>query len=152
MLRHGGGLFAFSSAEGLKDQKAVKFCAYPAKKVVFGGVSYTEERAESMLFSDLPMGEEKYYLYADLVNTDITASDLTTLNGKRIGLLEGSVQATQFYAWEEEQGVQLEDVYAFAEDVQKSREAGMDEHLSKPVDMDVLEQTLRKFRVTPPRR
>ena len=41
---------------------------------------------------------------------------------------------------------------AFAEDVQKSREAGMDEHLSKPVDMDVLEQTLRKFRVTPPRR
>ena len=39
---------------------------------------------------------------------------------------------------------------AFAEDVQKSREAGMDEHLSKPVDMDVLEQTLRKFRVTPP--
>lgn len=119
---------------------------------MFGGVSYTEERAESMLFSDLPMGEEKYYLYADLVNTDITASDLTTLNGKRIGLLEGSVQATQFYAWEEEHGVQLEDVYAFAEDVQKSREAGMDEHLSKPVDMDVLEQTLRKFRVIPPRR
>ena len=39
---------------------------------------------------------------------------------------------------------------AFAEDVQKSREAGMDEHLSKSVDMDVLEQTLRKFRVTPP--
>ena len=62
---------------------------------MYGGVSYTEERAESMLFSDLPMGEEKYYLYA------------------------------------------------FAEDVQKSREASMDEHI------DVLEQTLRKFRVTP---
>ena len=41
---------------------------------------------------------------------------------------------------------------AFAEDVQKSIEAGMDSHLSKPVDMAALEQTLRKFRRTPPRR
>ena len=41
---------------------------------------------------------------------------------------------------------------AFAEDVQKSIEAGMDSHLSKPVDMAVLEQTLRKFRRTPPKR
>jgi len=35
---------------------------------------------------------------------------------------------------------------AFAEDVQKSYDAGMDAHLSKPVDMAVLEKTLRKFR------
>ena len=95
---------------------------------MFSGVSYTEERAESMLFSDLPMGEEKYYLYADLVNTDITASDLTTLNGKRIGLLEGSVQATQFYAWEEEDGVQLEDVYvtSFEDAAKKVEDREMD--------------------------
>lgn len=41
---------------------------------------------------------------------------------------------------------------AFSEDVQKSYEAGMDSHLSKPVDFKALEETLRKFRVTPPRR
>ena len=40
---------------------------------------------------------------------------------------------------------------AFLEDMQKSKEAGMDEHLSKPVDIDALEQTVNRFRVTPPR-
>ena len=39
---------------------------------------------------------------------------------------------------------------AFVEDIQKSKEAGMDEHLSKPVDISVLEQTVRRFHVTPP--
>ena len=33
---------------------------------LMGGVSYTEERTDTMLFSELPMGKEKYYLYADL--------------------------------------------------------------------------------------
>ena len=74
---------------------------------LMSGVSYTEDRAEKMLFSELPMGEEKYYLYADLENTDISASDLKSLNGKRVGLLEGSIHATQFYEWEEKHGLQL---------------------------------------------
>ena len=39
---------------------------------------------------------------------------------------------------------------AFTEDMEKSKEAGMDEHLSKPVDIDALEQTVKRFRVTPP--
>ena len=39
---------------------------------------------------------------------------------------------------------------AFLEDMQKSKEAGMDEHLSKPVDIAALEQTVKRFRVTPP--
>ena len=77
---------------------------------LMGGISYTDERAEKMLFSDLPMGEEKYYLYADLAHTDISASDLSTLNGKRIGLLAGSVHETQFSEWEEKHGLQLQHV------------------------------------------
>lgn len=39
---------------------------------------------------------------------------------------------------------------AFLEDVKKSKETGMDEHLSKPVDIAALEQTVKRFRVTPP--
>ena len=39
---------------------------------------------------------------------------------------------------------------AFLEDMQKSRDAGMDEHLSKPVDINALEQTVKRFRVPPP--
>lgn len=78
---------------------------------LMGGISYTDERAETMLFSDLPMGTEKYYLYADLANSDISASDLTSLNGKRIVLLENSVQATQFCEWEKEHNIQTEHIY-----------------------------------------
>ncbi len=77
---------------------------------LMSGVSYTDERAEKMLFSELPMGEEKYYLYADLTNTDISASDIESLNGKRVGLLEGSIHATQFYEWEEKHGLKLKHV------------------------------------------
>ena len=59
---------------------------------LMGALSYTDERAENMLFSELPMGEEKYYLYADLVHTDISASDLSTLNGRRIDMIKNGVQ------------------------------------------------------------
>lgn len=38
---------------------------------------------------------------------------------------------------------------AFTEDMEKSKEAGMDEHLSKPVDIAVLERAVRKYLVTP---
>lgn len=37
-----------------------------------------------------------------------------------------------------------------SEDIQKSKEAGMDEHLSEPVDISALEQAVRRFHVTPP--
>ncbi len=72
---------------------------------LMAALSYTDERAQTMLFSELPMGEEKYYLYADLTDPDISASDLSTLNGKKVVLMEKSVQATQFYQWEEKNNV-----------------------------------------------
>ncbi len=40
---------------------------------------------------------------------------------------------------------------AFTEDMEKSKEAGMDEHLSKPVDIAVLEGAVRKYLVAPPK-
>ena len=77
---------------------------------LLGGVSYTEERADSMLFSEQPMGEEKYYLYADLSNTDISTSDLTGLNGRRIGMLEKSSATAQYCEWEEKHGLHTQHV------------------------------------------
>ena len=61
---------------------------------LMAALSYTDERAETMLFSELPMGQEKYEIYVDLANTDISAADLSTLNGKRIVVMEKSVQGT----------------------------------------------------------
>ncbi|MGN8785909.1 substrate-binding periplasmic protein, partial [Blautia sp. HCP3S3_D9] len=72
---------------------------------LLGGISYTEERSTSMLFSELPMGEDKYYLYVDTSNTDISTSDLTTLNGKRIGMLPNALPAEMFHEWEKSHGV-----------------------------------------------
>ena len=95
---------------------------------LMAGVSYTEERAQKMLFSELPMGREKYYLYADLVHTDISASDLSTLNGKRVALMRTSVQATQFYQWEQAHGLQLQyvDVNSFEQGKQQAIDREID--------------------------
>ena len=79
---------------------------------MMAGISYTDERAQKMLFSELPMGQEKYYLYADLANTDISASNMDSLDGKRVCLLENSIQATQFYAWEKAHNVKLKYIYS----------------------------------------
>ena len=78
---------------------------------IMSGISYTPERTDYMLFSALPMGEEKYYLYADLQHTDISAADLTTLNGKRIGVIEKSAQEPLFYAWEKQHDLKIRHVF-----------------------------------------
>ena len=41
-------------------------------------VSFTEERAEKMLFSSLPMGTEEYYLFTSWHNREISASDYSS--------------------------------------------------------------------------
>ena len=77
---------------------------------LMGGISYAEERSASMFFSELPMGEDKYYLYINPSDTDISASDLTTLNGKRIGVLPDTLSARRFYEWEKSHGVDTQKV------------------------------------------
>lgn len=74
------------------------------------GISYTDERAQHMLFSELPMGWEKYYLYADIAHTDISADNLKSLNGKRVGVLLGSVQVPMLLEWEKRHNLQLEHI------------------------------------------
>lgn len=77
---------------------------------IMGGISYTEDRTEEMLFSDEPMGVEKYYLYADLSRADISASDFKTLNGKKIGVLMGTEPEVMLTEWEEKYGLKTEHV------------------------------------------
>ena len=77
---------------------------------IMGDISYTPDRAEEMLFSDEPMGEEKYYLYADLSREDITASDFKTLNGKKIGVLMGTEPEVMLTEWEEKYDLKTQHV------------------------------------------
>ena len=77
---------------------------------IMGGISYTEDRAEEMLFSDEPMGEEKYYLYADLSRADLSASNFKTLNGKKVGVLMGTEPEMMLTEWEEKYGIKTQHV------------------------------------------
>ena len=77
---------------------------------IMGGISYTEDRAEEMLFSDEPMGEEKYYLYADLSRADISASDFKILDGKKIGVVMGTEPEVMLTEWEEKYGIKTQHV------------------------------------------
>ena len=77
---------------------------------IMGDISYTDERAQKMLFPDEPMGEEKYILYADLSDTDIGMSDLKSLDGKRVGVLMDTEPELMLTEWENKNGIHAEHV------------------------------------------
>ena len=87
---------------------------------LMGAISYTEDRAKTMLFSDAPMGEERYYLYVDLTDPSVSVTDLSTLEGKRIVVMEKSVQAAYFSQWEQTHGVQTQHVNI--DNIQRAKE------------------------------
>lgn len=62
-------------------------------------VSYTSERANSVLFSAHPMGSEEYYILADNASTTINPENILSLNGKRIGVHAGSIQEKIYEKW-----------------------------------------------------
>ena len=71
-------------------------------------VSYTPERSELMLFPSLPMGAEDYYLFISQGNKEISSSDPSTLNGKKVGVNKGSVQLGYYRDWAALHGVESE--------------------------------------------
>ena len=87
---------------------------------IMGDISYTDERAQKMLFSDEPMGEEKYILYADLSNMDIGTSDFMFMDGKRVGVLMDTEPEIMLTEWENKNGIHTEHVNVNSdEDVEK---------------------------------
>ena len=83
---------------------------------IMGDISYTDERAQKMLFPDEPMGEEKYILYADLSDTDIGMSDFSFMDGKRVGVLMGTEPEIMLTEWENKNGVHTEHVNVNSDD------------------------------------
>lgn len=71
-------------------------------------VSYTDERAEKMLYCARPMGTEYYYLFTAPGNTEITPENFSGFDGKRVGANKGSVQITYFKDWAEANGISAE--------------------------------------------
>ena len=83
---------------------------------IMGDISYTDERAQKMLFSDDPMGEEKYILYADLSNMDIGTSDFKFMDGKRIGVLMDTEPEIMLTEWGNKNGIHTEHVNVYNND------------------------------------
>ena len=68
-------------------------------------VSYTEARAEKILYSALEMGSEDYHVFITPDNTEIRPDDFSTLNGKRVGVNKNSIQEQLFVQWAAQYGV-----------------------------------------------
>ena len=71
-------------------------------------VSYTKERSEKILYSSVPMGQETYFIYKDAKNNDISSDNLSTLNGKQIGVTKNSIQTGLFRQWADQHGITAE--------------------------------------------
>lgn len=76
-----------------------------------GGVSITDERKGLMLFPDSSMGTEEYCLCRKTSDNSMLSSDLTTLNGKKVGLIYNNLMSYYTEQWIEEQGLDVTPVY-----------------------------------------
>ena len=68
-------------------------------------VSYTEERAQQILFSAEPMGSEGYHVFIAPTNGEVKPDDFSTFNGKRVGVNKNSIQEKLFVDWAQKHDV-----------------------------------------------
>lgn len=70
-------------------------------------ISYSEERAQKLLFSSNPEGTERYYIYARPDRDDLSKGDPQALQGLTIGYNPGVMQTTVGQQWLAEEGHHL---------------------------------------------
>ena len=72
---------------------------------ILNGISYTQDRAQDMLFSTLPMAEERYYIYVDGRDPGVSADDLGTVADKNMGVMVGAIPEQVLNSWEADNGL-----------------------------------------------
>lgn len=73
-------------------------------------ISYTDERAQTLLFSQSPQGEERYYVCVKSDNDELSGASASAFTGKRIGVIDGLIQTQAGEQWMADHGA--EPVYA----------------------------------------
>ena len=68
-------------------------------------VSYTQERAEKILYSTEAMGSEGYHVFISPNNNEIRPDNFSSLSGKRVGVNKNSIQEQMFIEWAKNHGV-----------------------------------------------
>lgn len=71
-------------------------------------ISYMPEREKKMFFPSFAMGTEEYYLFIAPDNRDISSMDFSSLNGKKVGVNEDSIQEGYFRQWAADNGIQAD--------------------------------------------
>lgn len=66
---------------------------------LFGNVSYKPERAEQVDFSSYPQGKDTYLLYTTKKHPELVRGNIQQLNGRKIGVTEGSFQENLLTDW-----------------------------------------------------
>ena len=88
---------------------------------IMGNISYTDERAHYIDYGKEEQVREYYYLFVREDRTDISASDLTTLNGAKVGINKGSVQVDLFENWCAENNIAC-DIILYESSAQRSKD------------------------------
>lgn len=68
-------------------------------------ISYSEERAQKLLYSSNPEGTERYYIYAKPDRDDLSTGDPEALQGLTIGSNTGVMQTTVGQQWLANEGI-----------------------------------------------
>jgi diguanylate cyclase (GGDEF)-like protein len=71
-------------------------------------VSYTEERAENILYSGIPMGSETYFIFIKAGNTDMSLDDISSFEGKIFAVDKDTVMEDMTNEWAEKNGINIE--------------------------------------------
>ncbi len=71
-------------------------------------VSYTRDRAREILYSSVPMGSETYCIFIKAGNSDISADDMSTFNGKVFAADKDSLMESLILEWAEKNGIDIE--------------------------------------------
>ncbi len=113
-----------------------------------GGVSITEERDGLMLFPDAEMGLEDYYLCKKAKDVTISSNDLTTLNGKKVGLIYNNLMSDYTEQWIESEDLDITTVYFNSfEERDAAFEAGEIDLKTTTLDADLTSETTKEVAV-----
>ena len=91
---------------------------------LMSNVSYSEERAEHMLYTSLPMGTDAYYIYTNPDNEEISADNISSLNGKKVGVTKNSIQREYFLKWADIHDVKVELIETTTPDEESLKQLG----------------------------
>ena len=111
---------------------------------IMGNLSYTDERAQNINFATEEQGREYYYLFVREDRTDITATDLSTLQDAKVGINKGSVQVDLFQDWCEKNNVHCQvELYENSEQRYADMNSGK---LDAIISTTVAEKEISKYR------